>query len=170
MEHIEQICSLESKLLVISTCSIRIHSRKWDTAEKPLQHTPNENSKNSKNIIFPFSTCFGRRIKVEISHGRKRESRRYVFYLVFSIVYLLLLLHTPLHTTTTPPLLSHYSTMKTALHSSSLLHTYWWHMGTHTINLQTHLRTEESKNSKTDYPSKNSIFWALFYSKNILIK
>jgi len=68
-------------------------------------------------------TCFGRRIKVEISHGRKRESRRYVFYLLFPI-YLLLLLHTSLHYYYST-LLSHYSTMKTALHSSSLLHTIW---------------------------------------------
>ena len=30
MEHIEQICSLDSKLFFISICSIRIRSRKWD--------------------------------------------------------------------------------------------------------------------------------------------
>ena len=39
MEHIEQVCSLEYKLLVMSICSIRIPSRDWDIVEKPL-HNP----------------------------------------------------------------------------------------------------------------------------------
>ena len=34
MEFIELICSLESELTFISTCSIRIHSRKWNIFEK----------------------------------------------------------------------------------------------------------------------------------------
>ena len=34
MEHIERICSLESELTLMSICSVRIPSRKWDIFEK----------------------------------------------------------------------------------------------------------------------------------------
>ena len=37
MEHIELICSLESRLTFFSTCSIRIRSRNEDIVEKPVQ-------------------------------------------------------------------------------------------------------------------------------------
>ena len=36
MEHIELICSLESKLTLMSICSIRIRSRKRDIIQKPI--------------------------------------------------------------------------------------------------------------------------------------
>ena len=35
MDNIEYTSSLESNLLLISVCSIRIRSRKWDFFEKP---------------------------------------------------------------------------------------------------------------------------------------
>ena len=41
MEHVELICRSDSKLFSISISSIRIHSRKRDISEKPLQHIPN---------------------------------------------------------------------------------------------------------------------------------
>ena len=37
MEHIYKKASPDSKLQISSICSVRIHSRKWDTFEKPLE-------------------------------------------------------------------------------------------------------------------------------------
>ena len=43
MEHIDEICSYESKLFNISICSIRIRYRKRDIGEKPLQYISDPN-------------------------------------------------------------------------------------------------------------------------------
>ena len=41
MEHLESICSLESRLTLMFTCSLRIRSRKRNIFEKPRQLNSN---------------------------------------------------------------------------------------------------------------------------------
>ena len=47
MEHIERICSLDSKLLFILIYSIRNSSREWDIFEKPGQLSFNDYIKSA---------------------------------------------------------------------------------------------------------------------------
>ena len=68
MEDIEKICSLESTLLFISICSVRIRSRKEDIFEKPLQLNSNP---SVKFFLVPLG------INMKYGNGRARPDPIY---------------------------------------------------------------------------------------------
>ena len=67
MENIELVCSLGFELTLISICSIRNRSRKWDVFEKPLQRNfnpfvinyaaENDRARVDENVLFVPLSC-----------------------------------------------------------------------------------------------------------------